>query len=119
MSDQKQTGALHLSDDDFQKALDDANQPMLVDFFAEWCGPCKMAAPVIDKLADEYRDKMIIAKVDVDANGQTAMKYGVMSIPTVLILKKQEDGEMKVIDQQIGFPGEEGYRKMIEKALAE
>ncbi|MFZ5376159.1 MAG: thioredoxin [Patescibacteria group bacterium] len=120
MSDQNQNaqGAVHLNDENFQKTLDESTTPVMVDFFAEWCGPCKMAGPVIDSLAKEYQGKVLIAKVDVDTSGQTAMQYRVMSIPTVLVFKKV-DGEMKVVNSQIGFPGEDGYRRMIEAALNE
>jgi len=88
------------------------NKPVLVDFFATWCGPCKMAAPVIDELADEYKDKAVVAKVDVDASHDLASQYGVMSIPTVVIFK---DG--KELNKQVGFIGKEGYQQMITDAL--
>ena len=117
MSDKATTqpkGAIHLSDEDFQKALDTAGMPVLVDFYAEWCGPCKLAAPIIEKLADEYRGKVLMAKLDVDENSATAQKYGVMSIPTVIIFKKDGD-QVKEVDRKIGFPGEAGYRQMIDK----
>jgi thioredoxin 1 len=104
---------LHLTGDNFDQALKDAgSKPVMLDFFAEWCGPCKMAAPIIDELAEEYKDKAVVAKVDVDANQDLAQKYGVMSIPTVIMLK---DGEE--LDKQIGFIGKEGYEKMITDAL--
>ncbi len=112
---QVKKGAPHISDADFQKTLDGSSSPILVDFFAEWCGPCKLAAPIIDKLSDEFQGKMTIVKLDVDANPETAKKYGVMSIPTVLVFKK-EGNEVKEVDRKIGFPGEEGYRQMISKA---
>ena len=105
---------LHLTGDTFDQAVKDAgSKPMMVDFFAEWCGPCKMAAPIIDELATEYKDKAVVAKVDVDASQDLAQKYGVMSIPTVVMLK---DGEE--VDKQIGFIGKEGYEKMIKDALS-
>ncbi|MBU0576705.1 thioredoxin [Patescibacteria group bacterium] len=115
MSDDKQRGAVHLSANDFAATLNNKQGlPVFVDFFAQWCGPCKMAAPVVDKLADEYRQKIIIAKLDVDENNQTATKYGVMSIPTVIIFKNGEE-----VDRTIGFPGEAGFVQMIEKNLKE
>ncbi len=106
--------ALHLTDETFQKTIDEAKkngQPVFVDFYAEWCGPCKMAAPIVDKLATEYQGKALITKVNVDENN-VARDFGVMSIPTVVIIK---DGEE--IDRKIGFPGEAGYVEMIEGAL--
>ena len=122
MNDQVQHHAPHLGSADFQKTLDDASKagkPVLVDFYAEWCGPCKLAAPIIDKLSGEMADTITIAKVDVDQNNDLSAKYGVMSIPTVIVFK---DGEpMKVGGKelrQIGFPGEQGYRDMIAKATA-
>lgn len=111
-------GAIHLTDADFQKTLKESSVPVMVDFFAEWCGPCQMAAPIIDKLADEYKDKIVIAKLDVDENGQSASAHQVMSIPTVIVFKKDGEGNAKMFSKQIGFPGEAGYRKMIEDALA-
>lgn len=119
MSDNaKHTGAAHLTDANYEAALKEAGgKPVLIDFYAEWCGPCKLAAPIIDKLADEFAEKMVIVKIDVDENNPTAQKFGVMSIPTVVVLKRDGD-QMKEINRQIGFAGEEGYRKMIDKALA-
>lgn len=113
MSDDKNSVAAHLTADNFQDTLNNEDSlPVLVDFFAEWCGPCKMAAPVIDKLSGDYEGKMVIAKLDVDQNNSIAAKYGVMSIPTVIVFK---DGEE--VDRQIGFPGEDGYKAMIERNL--
>lgn len=110
--------AQHLDSNNFQSTLDGASTPVLVDFFAQWCGPCQMAAPVIDKLADDYAGKMVIAKVDVDQAREVAAQFNVMSIPTVVIFKKDEAGQMQEFDRKIGFPGEDGYKAMIEEALA-
>lgn len=115
--DAQATGAIHLSSADFMTTVIQANQPIMVDFFANWCGPCQMAAPIIDKLAKEYSAKAMVAKVDVDENSDIAQQYGVMSIPTVIILKKNAKGEVEVFDRQVGFVGETGYRQMLEKAL--
>lgn len=116
MNDQsKNGGAPHLTSDDFDKTLADAGEmPVLVDFYADWCGPCQLAAPVIEKLADEYKGKAVVAKVDVDANNELAQKFGVMSIPTVILFHK---GEVK--DKQIGFSGEQMYTGMLDKVLGE
>lgn len=106
--------AIHLTQDDFQKTLDEAgDKPVFVDFYAEWCGPCKLAAPIIEGLSDEYADKAVIAKVDVDENRDLAQKYQVMSIPTVLVFK----GGQPVGQPVIGFRGKEGYVNALEEAM--
>ena len=103
--------AKHISDSEFQASVIDAKTPVLVDFYAEWCGPCKMAGPVLDKLADELADSVAIVKMDVDQNSETPSKFGVMSIPTVILFK---DG--KEVERKVGFGGEQGYRSMLKKA---
>jgi thioredoxin 1 len=112
---QSKTGAVHLSEADFEQTLK-AGLPVFVDFYAEWCGPCKLAAPIVEKLAGEYQDRVVIAKVDVDENRALAQKYGVMSIPTVLVFNKVGE-EVKEIDRKVGFPGEAGYRQMLGKVI--
>lgn len=99
-----------IEDANFQKEVLESDVPVLVDYYADWCGPCKMAAPIIEELAEEYEGKVKIGKLDVDQNQQTAAKYGVMSIPTVVMFK---DGEE--VDRLVGFRGREGYESMIEK----
>jgi thioredoxin 1 len=123
MNDQHATttaaGAPHL-DDDSLKALLAAggDEPLFVDFYAEWCGPCKLAAPIIDKLAVEYAGKVKIAKLDVDANINSARELGVMSIPTVIVFQKKGD-KLEEVDRKIGFPGEQGYREMLTQVLGD
>lgn len=113
MADEK--GVAHLTSDNFKKTLDGAgDKPVLVDFYAEWCGPCKMAAPIIEELGGEYKGKAVIAKVNVDEQNPLAAQYGVMSIPTVIVYVKGEE-----VDRQIGFAGKAGYVKMIEEAMPE
>lgn len=85
------TTIAHLTDATFDEAIKSSEKPILVDFWAEWCGPCKMIAPILEELADEQADKFAIAKLDVDANVATATKFSVMSIPTLLLFK---DGEV-------------------------
>lgn len=112
-----QKGAIHLSEADFQKTVEESGMPVFVDFYADWCGPCQLAAPIIDKLADEYKGKMVIAKLNVDEHNAIAAKYGVMSIPTVLIFDKKGD-KIEVVEKQVGFPGEAGYRSKIDGVLS-
>tara|TARA_B100001142_G_scaffold215158_1_gene213328 strand:- start:316 stop:636 length:321 start_codon:yes stop_codon:yes gene_type:complete len=85
------------TDDDFEKDALSSAIPVLVDFWAEWCGPCKMIGPILEELAEELSEKIKVIKVDVDNNSQTAIKYAVRSIPTLIIL---DNGEVKA--QHIG-----------------
>ena len=80
------------TDDNFENEAINSELPVLIDFWAAWCGPCRMIAPIIEELADEFNGKLQVGKLDVDVNQQTAIKYGVRSIPTVLLLK---DGKVK------------------------
>ncbi|MBW3165923.1 thioredoxin TrxA [Ferrimonas balearica] len=82
---------VQLSDDSFETDVLKADKPVLVDFWAEWCGPCKMIAPVLDELADEYGDQLTIGKLNVDQNSETPPKYGIRGIPTLLLFK---DGQL-------------------------
>ncbi|ANB56927.1 thioredoxin [Anoxybacillus sp. B7M1] len=84
----------------------------LVDFWAPWCGPCRMIAPVLEELAEDLGDKVKIVKVNVDENQETASKYGVMSIPTLLVFK---DGD--VVDKTVGFQPKEALAQLLEKHL--
>ena len=102
----------HFSDADFEEKVLRSSLPVLVDFFAEWCGPCRMAAPIIDELSETYKSQVTIGKVDVDASTGTAAKFGVASIPTVIMFKGGKEVERKV-----GFGGKSGYEEMIKKVL--
>jgi thioredoxin 1 len=103
---------LHVGDADFDTAVLNSSEPVLVDFWAEWCGPCKMIAPALDELAETYDGKIKIAKVNVDHNRNTAMKYHVRSIPMLLLFK---NGQVQAT--QIGAVGKAQLSQMIDKAL--
>lgn len=105
--------AVHFSDADFSEKVIKSNLPVLVDFYADWCGPCRLAAPIIEELSGQYEGKATIGKLDVDANQETAAKYNVMSIPTVIVFK---DG--KEVDRQIGFGGKATYEQMLKKVTS-
>jgi thioredoxin 1 len=83
---------IHFTDDNFESEVINSDKPVLIDFWAVWCGPCKMIAPIVEELAVEYEGKAKIGKLDVDDNQQTSIKFGVRSIPTILIFK---DGKLK------------------------
>ena len=78
---------IEVSGDKFQSEVLDSGTPVLVDFWAEWCGPCKMIAPIVDEIATEYQGKLRVAKVDADENQEILMNYGIMSIPTLILFK--------------------------------
>jgi len=89
---------VHVTDSTFEKEVLEAENPVLVDFWAEWCGPCKMIAPVLEELATEMDGKLTIGKLDVDENQSTAMAYGIFSIPTLLLFKNGEP-----VERIVGF----------------
>jgi len=77
----------HVTDDNFEQEVLSANQPVLVDYWAEWCGPCKMIAPVLEEVAEEYGDKLQVVKLNIDENPGTPPKYGIRGIPTLMLFK--------------------------------
>ena len=87
--------------------------PVFVDFWAEWCGPCRMVSPVVEELANDYDGKVKFVKVNVDEANELASKYNVFSIPTLIILNKGE-----IVSQQVGAASKESYKSMIDRALA-
>ncbi|MFO7702474.1 MAG: thioredoxin [Psychroflexus maritimus] len=104
--------ALEITDQSFEETVLKSKQPVLVDFWAAWCGPCRMVGPIIDEISKEYEGKAVVGKVDVDANQEFAAKYGVRNIPTVLLFK---DGEL--IERQVGVAPKETYTEAIDKAM--
>ena len=97
----------HLNEQEFN-TVKNGTKPAMIDFFATWCGPCKMLGPVMEQLADRYDGKAVVAKVDVDEQRELAIQYRVMSVPTVLFIK---DG--KVVDRKIGVREPEEYTNLL------
>ncbi len=87
---------VHTTDAAFEADVINAEKPVLVDYWAEWCGPCKMIAPILDEIADEYADRLKICKIDIDANQATPPKYGIRGIPTLMLFKNGEVEATKV-----------------------
>jgi thioredoxin 1 len=103
---------VHVSDDTFETKVLQSSRPVLVDFWAEWCGPCKAIAPILEQISIEYQDRLEIAKVDVEGSQSTAMKYGIRSIPTLMLFK---DGIVEA--QHVGLMSKEQLQKLLESKL--
>ena len=100
---------LTFTDATFDQEVLRSDVPVLVDFWAEWCGPCRMMAPTIDAVAGDYAGRLKVGKVDVDSNGDTAMRYNIRGIPTLLLFKGG-----RVVDQRVGAIGRSDVQKMLE-----
>ena len=104
--------ALEITDATFDNIVLQSEKPVLVDFWAAWCGPCRMVGPIIDELSNDYDGKAIVGKVDVDSNQEFAAKYGVRNIPTVLLFKNGE-----LVDRKVGVSPKQVYAQAIDSAL--
>jgi thioredoxin 1 len=104
---------VELTDSNFDEMISNGDKPVLVDFWAEWCGPCKMIAPVVEELANDYDGKAVVAKLDVDSNPGVSAKYGIRSIPTLLLFK---DG--KIVDKQVGAVNKGALAQKLDAQLA-
>ena len=104
--------AMKLDSSNFDSVLATKNTPVMVDFWATWCGPCRMVAPAIEQVAEEYEGRAIVGKVDVDECGDLAMRYGVMSIPTVMVFVNGQP-----VAKQIGAAPKTTYAAMLDQAL--
>ena len=106
------TKPAEVTDQTFEEKVIQSEQPVLVDFWAPWCGPCRMVAPIVDQLADEYEGKLTVLKLNTDENPQVATTFGIRSIPTLLFFK---DGEK--VDQVIGYKAKKELQRRLDKVL--
>ncbi|WP_297086823.1 thioredoxin [uncultured Draconibacterium sp.] len=104
--------ALEITDANFEELVMNSDKPVMIDFWAVWCGPCRMIAPIVEEMAAEYEGKAVIGKVDVDNNGEVAAKYGIRNIPTVLFVKNGE-----VVDKQVGAAPKQAFIDKLEALL--
>jgi thioredoxin 1 len=103
---------VNFTDASFDKDVLNAEVPVLVDFWAEWCGPCRMMAPTVDQVAVDYAGKVKVGKLDVDTNQQTASRYGIRGIPTLLLFKGGQ-----IVEQKVGAIGKPEFQKMLDKHI--
>jgi len=104
--------AIEITDSNFEEKVLKSSKPVMVDFWAAWCGPCRMVGPIMDEISDEYADTAVVGKVDVDSNQEFAAKYGVRNIPTVLVFKNGE-----VVTRQVGVASKATYTDAIDSIL--
>ena len=104
--------ALEITDANFEELVVNSDKPVMIDFWAVWCGPCRMIAPIVEEMSAEYEGKAVIGKVDVDSNPNVAMKYGIRNIPTVLFVKGGE-----VVDKQVGAGPKQVFTQKLDALL--
>jgi thioredoxin 1 len=103
---------INITNENFESEVLKSDKPVLVDFWAEWCGPCKMIAPILEQIAEEYKDRLTLAKLDVEENQNIAMQYAVRSIPTLMLFK---GGDVQV--QHVGMLSKEQLGQLLEEKL--
>lgn len=113
MIDPEDVVAVNVNSAELDKTVSESSIPVVVDFWAPWCGPCKQMAPVMDKMAEEFENEVVVLKVNVDENSTVAARFSIRSIPTVIVFK---DG--KEAFRATGFPGLDGVRELCEEAAA-
>ena len=104
--------ALEITDSNFEETVLKSDKPVLVDFWAAWCGPCRMVGPIIDELSQEYEGKAVVGKVDIDSNQQYAAQFGVRNIPTVLLFKNGE-----LVDRKVGVSSKNDYAQALDNLI--
>ncbi|MDA9706846.1 thioredoxin [Bacteroidota bacterium] len=104
--------ALEITDSNFEEIVLNSDKPVLVDFWAAWCGPCRMVGPIIDELSEEYQEKAVVGKVDIDSNQQYAAQFGVRNIPTVLVFKNGE-----LVDRKVGVSSKNDYAQVLDSLI--
>ena len=104
--------ALEITDSNFEETVLNSDKPVLVDFWAAWCGPCRMVGPIIDEISEEYEGKAVVGKVDIDSNQQYAAQFGVRNIPTVLVFKNGE-----LVDRKVGVSSKNDYAQALDNLI--